>query len=55
MVEFIQGTTVTSEVYCETLKEMHRAIQNKRRGMLTYGVQECSSMTMCVHMQLLAR
>jgi hypothetical protein len=38
MVEFIkQGTTITSEVYCETLKNC-AAIQNKRRGMLTYGV-----------------
>jgi hypothetical protein len=36
MVEFMQqGTKITSEVYCETLKKMHRAMQNKRRGMLT--------------------
>jgi histone-lysine N-methyltransferase SETMAR len=36
MVEFIQqGTTVTSEVYCETLKKLRRAIQNKRCAMLT--------------------
>jgi transposase len=35
MVEFMQqGTTLTSEVYCETLKKLRRAIQNKRRGML---------------------
>jgi hypothetical protein len=27
-----------SEVYCETLKKLRRAIQNKRRGMLTSGV-----------------
>jgi histone-lysine N-methyltransferase SETMAR len=39
MVEFVQqGTTATSEVYCETLKKVHRAIQNKRCGMLTSGV-----------------
>jgi hypothetical protein len=39
MVELMkQGTTITSEVYCETLKKLRRAIQNKRRGMLTYGV-----------------
>jgi hypothetical protein len=39
MVEFMrQGTTVTSDVYCKTLKELCRAIQNKRRGMLTSGV-----------------
>jgi hypothetical protein len=38
-VEFMQqGVTITSEVYCETLKKLHRAIQNKRRGMLTSGV-----------------
>jgi hypothetical protein len=34
-VEFmLQGTTMTSEVYCETLKKLLRTIQNKRRGML---------------------
>jgi hypothetical protein len=39
MVEFMkQETTVTSEVYCETLKKLRRAIQNKRHGMLTPGV-----------------
>jgi transposase len=38
-VEFIQqGTTIASEVYCKTLKELRSTIQNKRRGMLTYGV-----------------
>jgi hypothetical protein len=39
MVEFMQqGTTVTSEVYCETLKELRRAIQNKRHRLLTFGI-----------------
>jgi hypothetical protein len=39
MVDFMQrGTTITSELYCETLAKLRRAIQNKRRGMLTYGV-----------------
>jgi hypothetical protein len=39
LVDFMpQGTTITSEVYCETLKKLQRAIQNKRRGMLTSGV-----------------
>jgi hypothetical protein len=39
MVEFMQqGTTITSEVYCETLKKLHRAIQNKRRGIMTSGI-----------------
>jgi hypothetical protein len=29
MVEFMQqGTTVMSEVYCKTLKTLHKAIQN---------------------------
>jgi hypothetical protein len=36
MVEFMQqGTTIMSKVYCETLKKLCRAIQNKR---LTSGV-----------------
>jgi hypothetical protein len=39
MVEFMkQGTTITSQVYCEMLKNLCKAIQNKRRGMPTYGV-----------------
>jgi hypothetical protein len=40
MVEFMQqGTTATSEMYCETLKKLcGAAIQNKRHGMLTYSV-----------------
>jgi transposase len=39
MVEFMQqGTTVTSEVYCGTLKKLRRTIQNKTHGMLTSDV-----------------
>jgi hypothetical protein len=39
MVKFMQqGTTVMSDVHCETLKELCRAIQKKRCRMLTYGV-----------------
>jgi hypothetical protein len=39
MVEFMQqGTTIASEVYCKTLKKLHKAIQNKTFGMLTCGV-----------------
>jgi histone-lysine N-methyltransferase SETMAR len=39
MMEFMQqGVTIMSEVYCETLKKLRRAIQNKRRRMLTSGV-----------------
>jgi hypothetical protein len=33
-----QGTIVTSEVHCKTLKNLHKAIQNKRHVMLTFGV-----------------
>jgi len=36
LVEFLpQGTTINSVVYCETLKKLKRAIQNKRRRMLS--------------------
>jgi len=36
LTEFMApGTTVTSDVYCETLNKLRRLIQNKRRGMLT--------------------
>jgi hypothetical protein len=36
MVKFMhQWTTITSEVYCETLKKLHWAIQNKGHAMLT--------------------
>jgi histone-lysine N-methyltransferase SETMAR len=39
MVEFMQqGTTITWEVHCKTLRKLCRAIQNKRCGMLTSGV-----------------
>jgi histone-lysine N-methyltransferase SETMAR len=39
MVEFMQqGTTITSKVYCEAPKQLCRAIQNKRCGMLTSGI-----------------
>ena len=32
--EFLpQGTTINSAVYCETLKKLRHAIQNKRHGM----------------------
>jgi hypothetical protein len=33
MVEFRQqGTTITSEVYCETLKELHRANHSEQKA-----------------------
>ena len=39
LTEFMApGTTITSEVYCETLKKLRRSIQSKRCGMLTEGV-----------------
>ncbi|GBO18456.1 Histone-lysine N-methyltransferase SETMAR [Araneus ventricosus] len=33
-----RGTTINSEVYCRTLKKLKKAIQNKRRGLLSSGV-----------------
>ncbi|KAJ4440405.1 hypothetical protein ANN_08546 [Periplaneta americana] len=33
-----RGETVNADRYCETLRKLRRAIQNKRRGMLTAGV-----------------
>lgn len=39
LVDFMEPrTTITKEVYCETLRRLRRAIQNKRRGMLSSGV-----------------
>ena len=36
LVEYLPlGTTINSAVYCETLKKLRRAIQNKRHGMLS--------------------
>ncbi|KFM80042.1 Histone-lysine N-methyltransferase SETMAR, partial [Stegodyphus mimosarum] len=32
------GTTINADSYCETLRRLRRAIQNKRRGMLTSGI-----------------
>ncbi|UYV69465.1 hypothetical protein LAZ67_6003692 [Cordylochernes scorpioides] len=34
-----RGTTINSDRYCKTLKQIRRAIQNKRRGMLTKRVR----------------
>jgi hypothetical protein len=33
-----QGTTIMSEMYCEILTNLCRAIQSKKRGMLKCGV-----------------
>ena len=39
LVEYLpQGETINAARYCETLKKLRRAIQNKRRGRLTKGV-----------------
>ncbi|GFX99361.1 mariner Mos1 transposase [Trichonephila clavipes] len=39
LVEFMQqGTTINEATYCATLTKLRRAIQNKRRGLLTFGV-----------------
>ncbi|GBL79695.1 hypothetical protein AVEN_18227-1 [Araneus ventricosus] len=36
LVDFIErGTTINAVVYGQTLRKLRRAIQNKRRGMLT--------------------
>ncbi|GBM70471.1 Histone-lysine N-methyltransferase SETMAR [Araneus ventricosus] len=39
LIEFMtHGTIINSEVYCRTLKKLKRAIQNKRRGLLSSRV-----------------
>jgi hypothetical protein len=39
LVDFMaHGTTINADRYCETLKKLRRAIQNRRRGMLTKGL-----------------
>jgi histone-lysine N-methyltransferase SETMAR len=39
LVDFLpQGSTINADVYCNTLKKLRRAIQNKRRGMLSRDV-----------------
>ncbi|GFW77201.1 histone-lysine N-methyltransferase SETMAR [Trichonephila clavipes] len=39
LVEFMQQeTTIKADAYCATLIKLRRAIQNKRRGLLTSGV-----------------
>jgi hypothetical protein len=50
MVEFMQqGVTLTSEVYCKTLK-LCRAIQNERRGMLTSGIVLSDNAYSCLNL-----
>ncbi|KAJ4439236.1 hypothetical protein ANN_07356 [Periplaneta americana] len=39
LIDFLpRGETVNTDRYCETLRKLRRAIQNKRRGMLTAGI-----------------
>jgi hypothetical protein len=39
LIDFMtQGTTINADVYCETVSKLRRAIQNKRRGLLSSGV-----------------
>lgn len=39
LVEFLsRNETINAASYCETLKNLRRAIQNKRRGKLSKGI-----------------
>lgn len=39
LIDFLpRGTTINAERYCETLAKLRRAIQNRRRGLLSSGV-----------------
>jgi hypothetical protein len=39
LIDFLpQGETINASRHCETLKQLRRVIQSKRRGMLTCGV-----------------
>ena len=39
LVDFLsQGSTINAGDYCNTLQKLHRAIQNKQHGMLSWGV-----------------
>jgi len=39
LVDFLpQGSTINTGVYCDTLKKLRRASQNRRRGMFSRGV-----------------
>jgi len=40
LIDFMPpGTTINSDRYCDTLKKLRRAIQNRRRGRLSSGVR----------------
>lgn len=39
LIDFLEhGETINADKYCETLRKLRRAIQNKRRGLLSSGV-----------------
>jgi len=39
IIDFIEcGLTINADAYCETVRKLRRAIQNKRRGMLSSGI-----------------
>jgi histone-lysine N-methyltransferase SETMAR len=39
LIDFLErGLTVNADAYCETVRKHRRAIQNKRRGMLSSGI-----------------
>ncbi|XP_023310469.1 histone-lysine N-methyltransferase SETMAR-like [Anoplophora glabripennis] len=39
LIDFLpRGQTIKADAYCETLRKLRRAIQNKRRGLLSKGV-----------------
>ncbi|GBN32314.1 hypothetical protein AVEN_259622-1 [Araneus ventricosus] len=47
LVEFMpRGTTITATSYSKTLQRLRRAIQNKRRGMLSSGIMTMRGRTL---------
>ena len=39
LIDFLErGLTINADDYCETVRKLRRAIQNKRRGMLSSGI-----------------
>jgi len=39
LIDFLErGLTINADAYCETVRKLRRAIQNKRRGMLSSGI-----------------
>lgn len=44
MIDFMpRGTIINADRYSETVRKLRRAIENKRRGMLTKGVRQHES------------